>query len=45
MNEHECMIELFKIWEALHIDEKFTTDIALDLFDRIMKSYIIYYEL
>ena len=46
MNDHECMNEMLILFERLHstpIEEPM--DEFLEEFDRIVKAYIIYYNL
>lgn len=38
MNDHECMEEMLILWERLH-------STPIEEFDRIVKAYIIYYNL
>ena len=46
MNDHECMEEMLILWERLHsIPVENSLDEFLEEFDRIVKSYIIYYNL
>ena len=46
MNDHECMEEMLILWERLHSTHvEDSLDEFLEEFDRIVKSYIIYYNL
>lgn len=46
MNDHECMEEMLVLWEQLHsTPENEVGEDFFDNFDRIVKAYIIYYNL
>lgn len=46
MNDHECMEEMLILWERLHSTTVGDVlDEFLEEFDRIVRAYIIYYNL
>lgn len=46
MSDHECMEKMLILWERLHSTPvENSLDEFLEEFDRIVKSYIIYYNL
>ena len=46
MNDHECMEEMLILWERLHSTPvEDALDEFFEEFDRIVKAYIIYYNL
>lgn len=46
MNDHECMEKMLILWERLHSTPVGgSLDEFIEEFDRIVKSYIIYYNL
>lgn len=46
MNDHECMEEMLILWERLRSTPvEDAMDEFLEEFDRIVKAYIIYYNL